>query len=125
VIEALAAEPLALRIWVAWLVAINTASVLFVWKRVEARWVLLAWTLVIPLMGAMHAVFGYARILGVAHIAVWAPLVVWLWMRRDGWRALESPGDKWIALVLLSNAVSLGFDYVDLVRFLAGRLGAG
>ena len=120
----IAEEPLPQQVWVRWLIAVNTAGLLFVRRRVEARWVLLAWALTISLIGMIHDAFGYERILGVAHIAVWAPLVVHLWQRRRRWRALATWGDRWIAVLLLSNTVSLAFDHVDLLRFLAGRVAA-
>ena len=120
----IAEEPFLPQLWVWWLIGVNTAAVLFVRRRVEARWVLLAWALNIPLIGMIPEAFGYERILGLAHIAVWAPLVVYLWRRRARWRALAGWGDRWIAVLLLSNSVSLAFDYADLLRFLAGRIAA-
>lgn len=118
----LAAEPVALRLWVLWLVIVNSAAVLFVRRRVEARWILLAWVVNLPLMHLHYEVFGYERILGAAHIAVWAPLVVYLWQKRALWLGLRTWGDRYVAALLASNTVSLAFDYVDVIRFLLGRV---
>lgn len=114
-------QPLVLQFWVLWLVIVNTAAIAFI-RRVEARWCLVAWVLAVILMQMMYQVFGYARILGVAHIAVWAPLIVYLWMRRGSWHHLHRWSDRYLAVLFASNTVSLAFDYADLVRYLGRRM---
>lgn len=105
--------------WVMWLILVNSASLLFVRRHVEARWVLAAWIVNFALMSVLFEIFGFVRILGLAHVLVWTPLLVYLWRRlpeiRDG--ATFRP---WIFTLLVSDGISLVIDYVDVVRYLFG-----
>lgn len=112
-------QPWWLQAWIFWLVVVNTAAVVF-WRRIEARWVLLAWTLNLPLITLLYERFGYTRILGLSHILCWTPLLVYLWRRRP-W-----PGGaygKWLATLFVTNLASLAIDYLDVVRYLLGERG--
>ncbi|MGD1935729.1 MAG: hypothetical protein ACFB0Z_14725 [Candidatus Phaeomarinobacter sp.] len=115
----IAAEGPLLQGWVYWMMIINTASILFVIQRVEARWVLAAWVANLFLMGFLYDTYGYTRILGLSHIVLWTPLLVYLWRRRseiDG----SSWGGRYLWVLFITNFVSLVFDYVDLVRYFMG-----
>lgn len=105
--------------WVTWLMVVNTASVLFVRRRVEARWVLAAWLVNFALMSGLFAAFGFTRILGLAHVVVWTPLLVYLWRRSPG---AQGGGvfTSWIVALFVSNAISVSIDYVDVARYLLG-----
>jgi len=116
------AEPLWLVVWVFTLMIVNTAAVLFL-RRVEARWVLLAWVINLPLMGSLYATFGYVRLLGVSHVIVWTPLLMYLWMRRGQWLPARTLADKWIVLLFTVNLLSLVIDYIDVIRWLIGERG--
>jgi hypothetical protein len=99
---------------------INTASILFIIHRVEARWTLAAWLLNgIIIMPYLYDQFGFVRLLGLAHIIVWTPLLVYLLGRRAHF-ALPSITGIYFWLLIVTNAVSLGFDYVDLARYFLG-----
>jgi hypothetical protein len=117
------AEPLWLVVWVLILMIANTASVLFV-KRVEARWVLLAWVINLPLMGFLYQTFGYVRLLGLSHVILWTPLVIYLWMRRTDWMPPRTLADRWVVLVFTVNLLSLLIDYIDVFRWVSGERGA-
>jgi hypothetical protein len=75
-------EPLYLQIWIFWLIVINTACIFFP-RQVEARWVLAAWMASIVLMTALFELNGYNRLLGLAHVISWTPLLVYLHRRRE------------------------------------------
>lgn len=114
------AQPPAILYWVYWLMIINTASILFIIHRVEARWTLAAWLLNgIIIMPYLYDQFGFVRLLGLAHIIVWTPLLVYLLGRRAHF-ALPSITGIYFWLLIVTNAVSLGFDYVDLARYFLG-----
>lgn len=116
----IAAEPVWLQAWIYWLIAINTASILFVIQRAEARWILAAWlAVVLAIMPAFYETFGYTRILGVAHIVVWAPLLVYLWDRRERFDTATWAG-RYLWVLFATNLVSLVIDYIDLARYLTG-----
>lgn len=106
-----------LQVWIAWLGVANLSSVLFL-RGVQARWVLVAFLGAGTLMSILFAVNGFNRLLGLAHIVFWTPLLIYLWRERtslppDGFRA-------WITMVIATNATSLVVDYTDVVRYLLG-----
>ena len=113
-------QPPAIVYWVFWLMAINTASILFIIHRVEARWTLAAWLLNgMLIMPYLYDQFGFVRLLGLAHIVVWTPLLLYLYRRRETFK-LPSLTGIYFWLLIVTNAVSLGFDYVDLARYFLG-----
>jgi len=119
----IAREPAVLQAWVYWLMIINTASILFIVQRVEARWVLAAWVANMFLMGFLYDTYGYTRILGLSHIILWTPLLVYLWRRR-GQIDRASWSGRYLAALFISNFISLLFDYADLIRYITGDVAA-
>jgi len=105
--------------WVMWLMIVNTAGALFLRRHVEARWVLAAWVVNFALMSALFAAFGFTRILGLSHVLVWTPLLVYLWRRSPG---AQDGGlfTAWVRTLFVSNAISVVIDYVDVARFFLG-----
>lgn len=116
------AEPLWLVIWVFTLMVLNSASLLFI-KRIEARWVLVAWLINLPVINYIYETQGYVRLLGLSHVLVWTPLVVYLWLRRTHWMPPKTLTEKWILAVFMVNLVSLIIDYIDVTRWLIGERG--
>jgi hypothetical protein len=112
-----------LQAWVYWMAALNTASILFVIQRVEARWVLAAWVLNTILISVLYETFGYTRILGLSHIILWTPLLAYLWTRRANFDRGTWAGRYFIVLGI-TIFISLVFDYVDLVRYFMGDTAA-
>lgn len=112
------AQPGWLVAWVLWMMAVNLASVAWVATRVEARWVLLGFALAAGIMQVLFWAAGYVRLLGLAHVLAWTPLVVYLARR---WPRLE-PGAyrAWVGLVLATDVASLLIDYTDVLRYLLG-----
>lgn len=118
--EAILMQPLWLQLWVGWLVLINIGGGLVFIRRPEAKWVLLAMIGNVILMNWLFAQFGYQRILGIAHVIFWTPLIVYLWARRQQWQ-VGTLGGKWLAVLFATNTVSLLIDYTDVVRYLLGE----
>lgn len=112
-------EPLWLRVWVFWLMAVNTASLVFL-RHLEARGVLAAWVANLLLMPALFELQGYTRLLGLSHIVCWTPMLVWLARRRGRWPGPSTGAGAWLRLLVLSDAVSLAIDVVDVARFALG-----
>jgi hypothetical protein len=108
--------------WVLWLVVVNSASIVFVRAHREARWVLAAWLVNFAVMSLLFERFGFVRLLGLAHVLVWTPLLVYLWRRLPDVRRNRGGGAfrAWLGALMVSNAISLVIDYVDVVRYLAG-----
>jgi hypothetical protein len=105
--------------WVAWLVILNLGAVVFVWNRVEARWVLAAMIVNMPFMNMLFYYFGYTRILGLSHIIFWTPVLVYLWRRRKDIQ-IKTPFGIYIRVLFISNFISLVIDYSDTIRYLLG-----
>jgi len=119
-LEQIGREPFWLQAWIAWLVLVNSASILFV-RRAEGRFALLAWIASAVTMGLLFETFGYTRILGLAHLIWWTPLVIWLFRRRAGFG--EGAFGGWARWLLVTNAVSLAIDTVDVARWVFGDRG--
>ncbi|WP_037310876.1 hypothetical protein [Ruegeria halocynthiae] len=62
---------------------------------------------------------GFVRLMGLGHVLVWTPLALYLWKQQSRPEVPMPP--KWIIrAVLLTIAISLAFDYVDVIRYLLG-----
>jgi len=118
--EHFAAEPFWIATWILWILFINSVSLLFV-GRAEGRWTLVAWLLVVATMHQLYRHFGYTRILGLAHLVWWTPLVVYLFRRRASFGVGGFGG--WARLVVLTNAAAVVLAAVDVTRFLLGERG--
>jgi hypothetical protein len=114
-------EPWWLLAWIAWLGLVNLAGVLFL-SEVEARWTLAAFFASAVAMSMLYELTGYNRLLGLAHVLFWTPLVIYLYARL---RNLVGPPlfEGWVRLLLASLGVSLVIDYVDVLRYLLGDRG--
>lgn len=120
---------LALKGWVrAWLYFLNfvlLGSLVFL-DDPAGRWTLLAYLAAGPLLlGIMHRQRGLTRILGIAHLVPWTPLMVYLALRVTTDRVgsqlepTESPQlFAYVVLALVTVGVCLAFDAYDLVRWI-------
>jgi hypothetical protein len=71
-------------------------------------------------MGRLYDQIGYVRLLGIVHVILWTPLFVYL--LRRAWRGEMGLGFRVVMwLFVVSLAISLAFDYVDVVRYLLGE----
>ncbi len=125
--EAIATEPGWLQAWVLALVIVNLAAVLFLPKREGGRLgvrpepiaIVLSFVLAAVFMGWLYDQVGYVRLLGVAHLAFWGPVYVWVFTRR---RAIGSASlfGKYVLVYLVITGTSLVIDAIDVVRYLVG-----
>ncbi len=113
-------QPLWLQAWVGWMMLVNLVGAVVFIRKPEAKWVLAAIVPAALLMIWLYDQFGYQRILGLAHVAFWTPLMIYLWSRRKRWDLPTLPG-KWLAAVFVTDLTSLVIDYIDVVRYLAGE----
>ncbi len=118
--EAIMMQPLWLQGWLGWMVLVNVAGGLVFIRRPEAKWVLIAMVGNAIFMNWLFAEYGYQRILGLAHVVFWTPLLAYLWLRRKHWD-LQTAGGKWIAVLFATNLTSLVIDYIDVARYLSGE----
>jgi hypothetical protein len=113
-------EPFWLKLWIFWMVFLNSASLFFV-KRAEGRWVLAAWLGNLFTMNRLFEAFGYTRILGLSHVLWWTPLLVYLFRRRASFG--EGAFGGWARWLVITLAASLAIDYVDIARWALGERG--
>ena len=115
-----------------WLFALNAVflSGIAFWEEDVARIVLAAWIATGPPLAALMIVQrGLTRLLGVAHLVPWLPLVVYLELRLLGsvsgpkitWEA-DPVLFSWMLTLLAFIYVCLAFDVVDLLRWLRGEV---
>ncbi len=63
---------------------------------------------------------GYVRLLGLPHIVVWTPLVVFL-LRQSRRAEMPAMARHILYVIVAAMIISLAFDYVDVARYLMGE----
>lgn len=111
--------PIWLQFWILWMVVINSLSIIFL-GRTEGRVVLAAWIANGIFMTALAEAVGFVRLLGISHVIFWTPLVIYLLRRRPMINFQETYG-RWIAVLTVTNCISLVVDYIDVVRYMMGE----
>ena len=117
-------QPTVVVLWSFWMFAVVVVTPVVLQlcgaQRLDRIVVTAASIAVIVSMPLWHAQMGgYTRLVGLPHIVVWTPLVIYLYARR---KQFISPWPvQWaIAALMVTIVVSLGFDYADTVRYLLG-----
>ena len=64
--------------------------------------------------------FGYVRLLGLAHIVAWTPLLPFLLYHRQPF-AEENWTGRYLYWFMAVITISLIFDYIDVVRYFLGQ----
>jgi hypothetical protein len=107
------------RIWGAWLVAVNAASLLFI-QHVEAQVALGAVGVAALAQALIYQRKRFIRLLGVTHV-LWVPMLTWMALRIDALPKEEMAFRAWIVMLIATNAVSLAIDGWDATRFALGE----
>ncbi len=109
--------------WVYWWTRVidvtNWLLIPFAFIDKRARWALLAWVCNIVIIITLFNVYGYSRILGLSHIIVWLPLLIYLAKNRRPLNRENVAGIylHWFVLII---TISMLFDALDVVRFAYG-----
>jgi len=111
-------------VWLYWMsfAIIVTPLVLIFSKstRLDAVIVLLTNIAMLVGMGWIYEQIGYVRLMGIVHVILWTPLFIYLFLRaKNGEMPLLCRLIIWMFAATL--AVSLVFDYTDVVRYLLGE----
>lgn len=121
IIQSFYALPQWVQWWVVVLFAMNALSIVFL-RHASGRLVFVFW-LIMTALGAWMVMQagGLTRALAFVHF-LWVPMIIWLG------RAPGDPGStrlvrSWLVLLVLVNCISLGFDVVEIVHWLAGDQG--
>lgn len=109
---------LPVRLWLLVLIFANMVAPLFFLDRFEAQLVLAAFMAGGMFMTILTGWSGFTRLLGLGHI-FWIPLLYFLWFRLD-----QIPSDDlfgiWIRVLMALDALSLVFDAIEVIRYIAG-----
>ena len=110
-------------IWLKVLVAggIVLPLALLIWRQTRVAAVAAVAAGVLGGLGTdwLYHQLGYVKLLGLAHIVVWTPLMIYFWLllRED-----LPQSARWILwLVMATILISLAFDYSDVARYIAGN----
>lgn len=108
-----------LQIWLFVGIAVNAASILFIWKRPEARWVFLGFIVAGVWMEAHKQLFGHDRLMSLGHLVGWTPFVIYLIVRLP---KIDRSGlfGIWINALLLLDSVYLVLDANEVVQYFQG-----
>jgi len=107
------------RIWGAWLIAVNSACLLFI-THIEAQVALAAVGIAVLAQALIYQRKCFIRLLGVTHI-IWVPMLAWMALRLDTLPDDETAFHVWLVMLIATNAVSLAIDAWDATRFLRGE----
>ena len=105
--------PIWVKYWVDFMGLVFALAIPFSFIRVEARWAVLVMLLTVPTMLALYSQVGYVRLLGLPHVILWTPFLIYLLGRRHAWRVRETIAGKWLLLLTITIIISLAFDYAD------------
>jgi hypothetical protein len=107
------------RIWGAWLVAVNAASVVFI-QHIEAQVALAAVGVAVLIQALIYQRKRFIRLLGTTHI-VWVPMLTWIAVRLDTLPQEDTAYRVWLITLIATNAVCLAIDAWDATRFIRGE----
>ena len=108
------------KIWMNWMLAIFATSLLFVWKHKTAWVVLGTFLLTLPLALYIFELTKSVPLIGIAHIALWLPLAIFLIITEIKGKItqLKTPYGVYLVLLLATIAISLFFDIRDAILIL-------
>ena len=121
--EAVMAQPPLVKFWILWLAFITTISwIVFLFSkqtRLDAVILFFVGGAVTFWMQWIYATEGFVRLLGLPHVVLWTPLLIYLGYRVS--RVDYTTPFRQIMYVLIASiAISLLFDYADVARYLLG-----
>jgi hypothetical protein len=106
------------RLWCVWFVGVNLACLYFI-THVEAQAVLVVTAIAVSAQTLIYERIGFTRILGSTHF-LWVPMFAWMATRID--TIMADPAlAAWLAVLFVTNMVSLVIDTIDAVRFVRGE----
>lgn len=120
-LDALMSQPLALKVWLAWLGAMNLVVPLAFIRNIEARLIVAAFVLNALLMNLLFARMGYGPHLGLSHVIFWTPLLPWLTTQLESMSGRSRAFLVYVFALIVTDGISLGIDLVD-VFFAADAL---
>ena len=125
--DAVSMGPIWVKYWLMWLlvVAFILPLTLVIWRQTRIAGLIGFIGGILASLG-VNAIFnalGYVKLLGLPHIILWTPLVVYMiaLLRRGG---LPWIAQAIVILITATMALSLIFDTVDVLRYILGERSA-
>lgn len=113
--------PMHVWLWLYWLLAIGATSLFWSFRKAEARYVALAYILTFAASFIVTQVSGPDAVLYVSlslfHVIFWTPVLALLMLRRAK-ANFSSLYGAWLSLAMATMAISLFFDYRDVIAYL-------
>jgi hypothetical protein len=116
--DVIAAQTAPVKAWLAWMFAVNFASVFFL-RHVAARWVLAAQVANVVSMQALLKLYGTGRHISLPHVVFWTPLLIYLFTQRKSFSNWSAFG-VWCVVLCATDIASLVLDYAAVIRLLVG-----
>ncbi len=122
--EAIAQQPQWVQIWLNILLlgAFVLPAVLLIWRQTRVAGIV---SLIVSATAAYGVVWlydrmGYVKLLGLPHLFLWTPLVIYLigQFRRDD---LPQIPRVLLGAVIATLLISLAFDFSDVIRYILGE----
>lgn len=122
--EAIAQQPQWVQIWLNILLlgAFILPAVLLIWRQTRVAGIV---SLIVSATAAYGVVWlydrmGYVKLLGLPHLFLWTPLVIYLvgQFRRDD---LPQIPRVLLGAVIATLLISLAFDFSDVIRYILGE----
>lgn len=125
--DAMALQPTWVLIWMNILLvgAFILPIALLIWKqsRVAGLLTLLASAIAGMLINVLFNNLGYVKLLGLPHLVLWTPLIVFLYAQTKRTDMPVWPRRiMWVVMTII--AISLAFDFVDVARYVFGERAA-
>jgi hypothetical protein len=114
--------PVWVQIWMFFiLVPVNFAAVFFLGQPFGILIACLAIGGILPNLPIMAWTRGFSSLMALPHVIIWTPLVIiiaWVLISVDGLRPIYS---AYLWVLLVTDLVSLAFDYPDFRKWLRGE----
>ncbi len=105
------------KIWMDWMMIIFLSSLIFVYRRLSARFIFASLILSMPIAIWIFETTKSPHLIGIAHIVVWLPLAIYLVKAEvvEKIEKIKSPYGIYITLLLSTIVISLFFDIRDAI----------
>jgi len=111
--------PIWVQIWLMVLTAVLLPCLLFAFKFVEARWVVVSLVYSLLCSKLLIMLTGPTLLWGLAHILFWTPVLIYLLQRLyKGKIRVKSIYGSWLMAVIVCMSISLVFDFYDVYRYI-------
>ena len=123
-IEAMAAQPTWVTIWLNWMGfgAFLLPLALFIWRETRLTALIIALTHTLNGFAVVYLfnTLGYVKLLGLPHLIFWGPLL-WYLLRQLNAEDLPKAARTILWILTITLPISLAFDLVDTVRYAFGE----